>query len=663
MMYYRRDYKPFYDDRGDYNTNAPSYYDYLAKNNKDYGKLVDTINKLLRQRVDFKETASISPAVLGDWLDDDVEVVTNDLKLSNVSGNTLVLNSDGLYSNGTVNANTNNGIPILDNIINHGGQITNENIMNAPFLANVAGVNNSNLQGVYLDTGNMEWYVTNSDGKSDEGFIIIRNTYDGDMISNMYLPSASHGQANWFEMIGDIAYWYFIKNGAVYRIKYDDYTTKNSDDWEQVIDPSIDTNHVIHGFDYYNGINKQAFVWRHVDNDIYTIYAQRATHEAGGDFNFYGDIASINITQFIPSTKDNSMQGTSVMNKADVTGDYKDESNFYIFVSYGYWSVKSEILVLEYNQDNNSIAYKTIISNMDKLVRRPQEKHIFELEGLSHLQVSIGDSHVGGLIFTNAAGRSGSYMNRIYGFINDKLLNYLNAFSSEYKDEINRRYSDDEEIDKIWKYGQGSFVIRANEWSKLKDRPYRWSGNSKLLGGYAYLDTVGKRDNQGDIIQTLTIPAYGNNPTEVYQRFINYSFAQGYYGADTKPYIINPWQPLTNGVYYAKRRLVGGVDNAIYKLSENVDYYIPKNTDNLDYEGLPSDNAFSLSNKMVGATEGVAGIIQVATIYNVTFNKLERFTRQVIGHISEYGAGLIDKTDETPWFHEIIDGGNNEAGS
>ena len=29
-----REYKPFYSDSADYNTNAPSYYDYLARNNK-----------------------------------------------------------------------------------------------------------------------------------------------------------------------------------------------------------------------------------------------------------------------------------------------------------------------------------------------------------------------------------------------------------------------------------------------------------------------------------------------------------------------------------------------------------------------------------------------------------------------------------------------------
>lgn len=555
------------------------------------------------------------------------------------------------------------GIPMLDNIINRGYTMKDNDFMNVPFLSNVANVNTGNLQGVELDGTNMEWYVTQSDtiAAPDEGFVIMRLNASGEMISNMYLPKAGHGQNNWLQMSGGVAWWYFVQNANIYRVAYEDFTTKDHTAWEPILIQGPAPTNALHGFDYTTlreGHN--AFVWRHVDNQTerdasvtptatneYTIYAQNAEHNEDGTWTFNGPVASLNIEQYVPNTHDNSMQGMAALNKADVTGVDDGKNVFYIFVSYGFWSVKSEILVLEYDQDAGTIVYKTIIKNMNHVVRRPQEKHIFELEGLSHVRYETGSNTAAGLIFSNAGGRSGSYMNRLFGFVNNPLLNLVSSFNREYTGDINRRYSDTTVQPNMWSYGPGSFVIRAAEWATLTDRPYRWRGDAILAAGYAYLDTIGKRDNSGDLIQTLTIPNY-TGPVETYMRFVNFNFK--HLGADWGPENITPWQPV--GAYGARAKTPQSLnDTAVYLLTEQVPMYLAANREGFDYEGLPTTSAYTITSLPMGALvyPDETTFLQTAVVHNVSSNEVVTYTRYVRGVVAEFGSSLSTKTYASSW--------------
>lgn len=64
-------WQPWYDDRRDYNTNAPTYYDYLAKQNKLTKEIVDVVNEELGRDVDFLDSDEIHVDKLTDWHDDD----------------------------------------------------------------------------------------------------------------------------------------------------------------------------------------------------------------------------------------------------------------------------------------------------------------------------------------------------------------------------------------------------------------------------------------------------------------------------------------------------------------------------------------------------------------------------------------------------------------
>lgn len=64
-----RSYLPWYDDSADYNTNAKSYYDYLARLTKYLGIVEQFINRLLDRDLKVEDTYSIDLTKNGDWLD------------------------------------------------------------------------------------------------------------------------------------------------------------------------------------------------------------------------------------------------------------------------------------------------------------------------------------------------------------------------------------------------------------------------------------------------------------------------------------------------------------------------------------------------------------------------------------------------------------------
>lgn len=66
---YRFSYFPWYDDLSDYNTNAKSYYDYLARNNRILEALASFVNRLLDRDIEVRDTYSVDLEIIGNWLD------------------------------------------------------------------------------------------------------------------------------------------------------------------------------------------------------------------------------------------------------------------------------------------------------------------------------------------------------------------------------------------------------------------------------------------------------------------------------------------------------------------------------------------------------------------------------------------------------------------
>lgn len=117
-------YQPWYDDRRDYNTNAPSYYDYLSNTNRYLDKLTWLTNRVARRNINVQSTNAIHYTKEFDWIDENKERGINwhdvinlkcELVLSKLvkslqyqqldgqykdleSPNSLIIENDGLYN-------------------------------------------------------------------------------------------------------------------------------------------------------------------------------------------------------------------------------------------------------------------------------------------------------------------------------------------------------------------------------------------------------------------------------------------------------------------------------------------------------------------------------------------------------------------------------------
>lgn len=117
-------YQPWYDDRRDYNTNAPSYYDYLANTNRYLDKLTWLTNRVARRNINVQSTNAIKYTKEYDWINEGKERGINwhdvinfkcELVLSKLvkrlqyqqldgqykdleSPNSLIIENDGLYN-------------------------------------------------------------------------------------------------------------------------------------------------------------------------------------------------------------------------------------------------------------------------------------------------------------------------------------------------------------------------------------------------------------------------------------------------------------------------------------------------------------------------------------------------------------------------------------
>lgn len=71
-------WQPWYDDRRDYNTNAPTYYDYLAHQKFLSNEAIDLINRNARRNFYVTDTNSIDLTKNGDWVDNENPCTSKD---------------------------------------------------------------------------------------------------------------------------------------------------------------------------------------------------------------------------------------------------------------------------------------------------------------------------------------------------------------------------------------------------------------------------------------------------------------------------------------------------------------------------------------------------------------------------------------------------------
>lgn len=113
-------WQPWYDDRRDYNTNAPSYYDYLSNFNQLIKSVVDFVNELAKRDVNTEDTSTIELIKKTSWLVNDLNeiVLKANVKISGIANNKLVVKPDGLYVETANIDDLRNSITTLQNNFN-----------------------------------------------------------------------------------------------------------------------------------------------------------------------------------------------------------------------------------------------------------------------------------------------------------------------------------------------------------------------------------------------------------------------------------------------------------------------------------------------------------------------------------------------------------------
>lgn len=95
----KRHFRPWYDDDSDYNTNAKSYYDYIAYRTRQLDYIIQAINKLLDRNLQVEDTNTIDLEKIGEWLNkDDTETIKAYVKVSKQTLNATQALEDGIYT-------------------------------------------------------------------------------------------------------------------------------------------------------------------------------------------------------------------------------------------------------------------------------------------------------------------------------------------------------------------------------------------------------------------------------------------------------------------------------------------------------------------------------------------------------------------------------------
>lgn len=175
----KRTRKPFYSDEADYNTNAPSYYDDLARKTELIKILAHRIweyDEELRERFErwdklMDEFPKIAEELFREWLRDGTieTIIREELEVFKDEVRELIEDIDEYV----------NGFEIKD--------------MEPKFVGGFGGIRNAVNQSINIDRENNQMYSTQSDSQSPEGFWINKLAPSGEFLSGMRIIGGGHG--------------------------------------------------------------------------------------------------------------------------------------------------------------------------------------------------------------------------------------------------------------------------------------------------------------------------------------------------------------------------------------------------------------------------------------------------------------------------------------
>lgn len=207
-----RRFEPWYSTRADYNTNAKSYYDYIARNGYGEWVIQEVLNRLLARKIAVTDTNTIDLTLTGSWqadkcgkYDDEVNL-KGDVILSTQSesvsypninkgnsisvGNAITKKSDGLYAKDLT--------PVISQLSSDIGDIINDiknitNILNKIPKDMVTTVTKEIWNSIAHagDTFTLSESLSNFDGVRVK-FNVGGSQYSTDLTANYFLPDTEY---------------------------------------------------------------------------------------------------------------------------------------------------------------------------------------------------------------------------------------------------------------------------------------------------------------------------------------------------------------------------------------------------------------------------------------------------------------------------------------
>lgn len=544
ILFNHRQFAPWYDDSADYNTDAKSYYDYLARTNKLVDAMIEIINELVKRELSFTDTSSIDFTTNGDWTSVEEIVASAKVNISAAAKNSITVNQDGLYSKDFTDdidnlkgiTRTDTAINFLSDLIVNKQQPTNQQIVgSAASLIQAKLIKNTLMQDFWMDPLSGDYYATQGDGnvKPDDGFIINRLDAGGNIISHMYLAKAGHGIIvgyNWDSSV------YFIteKDNQFYRYRYVDNSSTDITQGEKLTFPYT-------GYWDWTRDNGDGYIADY----LYTTGSMRVyeTNFSQNNFTFNGHE---HIFTF-DSSDMGTVQGVALFKYGEITG--VDKPGLLVTIT-TFGTGSSETYGVVHLIDMNEGTHERIatLNGLQNVMKSNKDFNnrwlgYWETEGGRNLRLYSNDEMgtLSNYAFGFSVGSQGARQHFIYSIGNMYNQIRMNLQSDQVHNLTQARPLQDMGVTNLYQImNPGTYSMTYAQVTQLQDMPWIATGN--LLESHASWQlTVTMPNFQNDYMQYITIKSA--NASMTFYRYIEHDDA-GPYGADYKPKVISKWMTV-----------------------------------------------------------------------------------------------------------------------
>lgn len=485
-----------------------------------------------------------------------------------------------------------------------------------------------------------QWFVSQADVSTPEGFVLHRLAGNGQLLSQMWFSGLGHGVNFWTKEHNNDVYVFLTVDKTLYKVKYSDNTIVTTSNLTKVVDFEKN-NGAISEYDgtvaYLNGNNGSGW----------NLNITTGEYDAGNQvYSNFGNNYSIELGNLI--NEQDLLQGVSVAPKNIVSDNSNDENSYFIFILTGSDGNTHTLTTYEFYKTTGTFSVYGTMSNISELAyANPNSGSNGWLEFCEPEGITFVDcEHGSGLFFGLTTGSATKRQHYIYGSATNSLQAKLNATNLSFGELKIRNYIPAYVTKLSDVMTPGTYNIQDGEFSNFSDIP-DFLTQYKPTRFWTFV--VSEASTYGDFTQEL-IAQVGNSFTHSYKRDLLFRAGNGYgssYKADTVGYW--KWNNITSNY------LISGITHMNIKKMRDFNivgasYYVSTSDSlTLDLEGADS------------YLSGKAFRVDVLPWSGAGTSMIQRVTRvngSVVSHINRVltqcspiknGPNLTTSVDNTPW--------------